>query len=150
MSKLTEQQVLTLARQYHELRKQKNDIDARMKELAVDIRAYAVENAPKDDNGNQYIDKNGFVLGQQVTKRVKLDEERALAYLKDRGYLEAISHVEVVDQDVLSSLVASGDVSFDDISAMTDVSVTEKIRVTYTEPEEEMPTIQTSRLKRRL
>ena len=71
--------------EYNELRKQESLLKKRKDELAKLIKEHASEHGTKDSTGSSYCESDKFVFGSQVRKSVKLNHDKAKAFLLGIG-----------------------------------------------------------------
>lgn len=117
--------------EYFFLRSQKKVIDDKMKGLASTIKEYAKENGVKNDTGSYYCQNDEYIFGSQAKKSVSFDVDKAVEFLKSRGFNHAVKQITTyeIDEDVVESLVGSGDISLSDLESITNTKVTYSVDV---------------------
>lgn len=129
----------SIVSEYDALRSKRGIIDKRMEELSALIKAYAAKNGAKSDSGSMLCENEEFVFGSQMRKTIKLDETKAIPYLKKRGFKSAILTVEVVDEEAVDRLIAQGKITPEQIEPLT----TTKPQVSvYVQKKEEMTEVE--------
>lgn len=134
--------------EYDKLRAEKKVIEEQLKKLGADIQKYAEEHGVKDEKGSYYSENGTFVYGKTARKTVKLNQEKALHYLKLHNFGDCIETEEVVNEDALAAKVSDGKISQKDLESFTDVKVTYSVSVTKKETEEDMPEIQETKAEK--
>ena len=118
-----------LVRQYVEYREQKKVIEDRMKSIADTLKAHAVSHGVKDSNGSSYVEtENGYRFGNQAKTSVSFNAD-AIPYLKGKGLKDCIEVVEKVNEKAVEERVTSGELTVEDLSAITTSKVTYAIDV---------------------
>lgn len=126
--------------QYYQLREQKKLIEARMKEIGNKIKKYVTQHGVRDSNGNYYMEEDNFIFGQQARKTVKLNEEKAKEFLKQKGLYDlVVEKVEKINEEKLGELVQNEEITMEELEDITDVKVTYAIDVKIKEAEEDKP-----------
>lgn len=128
-----------LITEYDSLRGQKKTIEDRMKYLSDLIKAHAEKTGVKDDKGSFYAENDSYVYGKQCKKSVSFDKDKAIAYFKDKGYDECVDTVEVINEDAVECHVNNGDISLEDLEAITVTKVTYAIDI---KKKEDMPVVE--------
>ena len=139
--------------EYNELRKQESLLKKRKDELAKLIKEHASEHGTKDSTGSSYCESDKFVFGSQVRKSVKLNHDKAKAFLLGVGlYEQVVETKEVINEDKVEQLLINGDISDEDLESMVDIKTTYSVRVTERQVEEDMPDVivENSSKKRKL
>ena len=129
----------SLLEEYYSLREQKKTIEDRMKTLADLIKANAEKTGVKDDKGSYYAEDEQYVYGKQCKKSVSFDKDKAIEYFKNHGYSECIDTVEVINEEAVESLINTGDISYEDLEAITTTKVTYAIDI---KKKEDMPVVE--------
>ena len=119
----------SLLEEYYSLREQKKTIEDRMKYLADQIKANAEKVGVKDDKGSFYAEDEQYVYGKQCKKSVSFDKDKAIEYFKIHGYDECIDTVEVINEEAVESRINTGDISFEDLEAITNTKVSYAIDI---------------------
>lgn len=112
-----------LLQEYSTLRDEKKKIDDRMKKLADLIKDNAEKTGVKDDKGSYYAEDENFVYGKQCKKSVSFNQERALQFFKNRGLVDCIDTVEVINEGAVEEHINTGDISYEDLEDITDTKV---------------------------
>lgn len=128
-----------LLEEYYSLRDQKKTIEDRMKVLADQIKANAEKVGVKDDKGSFYAEDEQYVYGKQCKKSVSFDKDKAIEYFKTHGYDECIDTVEVINEEAVEGRINTGDISFEDLEAITNTKVTYAIDI---KKKEDMPEVE--------
>jgi hypothetical protein len=122
--------------QYDSLRSQKSEIEKKIKILSTEIKDYVEEFGEADTKGSKYLDTSKYVVGRVAKQSINFDEEKALEFVKGRGFTDCIKTVEILDDDKLEQHYDSGEISVDDLELITvknvsySVSVKEKEEIT--------------------
>ena len=128
--------------EYNELRKQESLLKKRKDELAKLIKEHASEHGTKDSTGSSYCESDKFVFGSQVRKSVKLNHDKAKAFLLGIGlYEQVVETKEVINEDKVEQLLINGDISDEDLESMVDIKTTYSVSVTERQVEEDMPDV---------
>lgn len=139
--------------EYNELRKQESLLKKRKDELAKLIKEHASEHGTKDSTGSSYCESDKFVFGSQVRKSVKLNHDKAKAFLLGVGlYEQVVETKEVINEDKVEQLLINGDISDEDLESIVDIKTTYSVSVTERQVEEDMPDVivENSSKKRKL
>lgn len=139
--------------EYNELRKQESLLKKRKDELAKLIKEHANEHGTKDSTGSSYCESDKFVFGSQVRKSVKLNHDKAKAFLLGVGlYEQVVETKEVINEDKVEQLLINGDISDEDLESIVDIKTTYSVSVTERQVEEDMPDVivENSSKKRKL
>lgn len=139
--------------EYNELRKQESLLKKRKDELAKLIKEHASEHGTKDSTGSSYCESDKFVFGSQVRKSVKLNHDKAKAFLLGVGlYEQVVETKEVINEDKVEQLLINGDISDEDLESIVDIKTTYSVSVTERQLEEDMPDVivENSSKKRKL
>lgn len=110
--------------EYARLRDEAKTIKDRMGVLASEIKEYASSNGVKDDKGSFYCDNGSYQFGNQAKKSVSFENDKALKFLKDKGFNDAIDTVEVINEGVVEKYINEGSITFDDLESITTTKVT--------------------------
>ena len=117
--------------EYNELRKQESLLKKRKDELAKLIKEHASEHGTKDSTGSSYCESDKFVFGSQVRKSVKLNHDKAKAFLLGIGlYEQVVETKEVINEDKVEQLLINGDISDEDLESIVDIKTTYSVSVT--------------------
>lgn len=139
--------------EYNLLRAKQKTIKARMDELAKDIKGYLTKNVSPDSKGNYYEEDDNFIFGNMAKKSIKLNEERAKAFLQERNLLEQVSDVKIViNEDKLEQLLANETITMTEFESLVDTKVSYSIDIKEKKKEEpvEVEVASSSKPKRRL
>lgn len=139
--------------EYNELRKQESLLKKRKDELAKLIKEHASEHGTKDSTGSSYCESDKFVFGSQVRKSVKLNHDKAKAFLLGVGlYEQVVETKEVINEDKVEQLLINGDISDEDLESIVDIKTTYSVSVTERQVEDDMPDVivENSSKKRKL
>ena len=139
--------------EYNELRKQESLLKKRKDELAKLIKEHASEHGTKDSTGSSYCESDKFVFGSQVRKSVKLNHDKAKAFLLGVGlYEQVVETKEVINEDKVEQLLINGDISDEDLESIVDIKTTYSVSVTERQVEEDIPDVivENSSKKRKL
>lgn len=140
------EQFNALAQEYSEISAQIKLLDERKKKLSALLKSGAVENGVRDDKGSSYLEVSDFIVGNVAKKSVKLNQDKAVALLKEKGLEDCIDvvTVETVNSDKLNSAVSTGKISLNEVESVTDISTSYSVSV---KAKEEMPEVQQTTLK---
>lgn len=143
---LSDAEILKLVREYDETRSQKALLEKRMKEIGDAIKKYVSTVGAKDSKGSYYSDDDTFVFGSMARTTVKLNPERALAFLKEKGFTDAIETQEFVNEEKLNALVGEKKIKMKDFESLVDRSVSYSTFVKKKEDMDELPEVIQSKL----
>lgn len=131
--------------EYSEISEQMKFLDKRKKELAESLKELALKTGTKDEKGSYYVDEGDKVFGRVRKCSISLNEEKALKFFKSKGLLKEVTK-SVIDLDKVDLLVGCGEVSAEEIEAISDVKESFQFYMgeKKTEEPEEMPEIQVS------
>ena len=124
-----EKTISSMVSEYQELKKQEKLISERKKLIADTIKAYATERGTKDSNGSYYSENDRFVFGSQCRKSVSFDENKAVLFFQSKGYEDCISLKPMVDESAVEVRVSKGDITPEDLEAITNVKTTYAVDV---------------------
>ena len=136
---LPQQSINDKVQEYYRLREEAKTIKSRMDILAKEIKDYAGVNGVKDDKGSFYCDNGTFMFGQQAKKSVTFVVDKALAFFKSNGLVDAIKTTEVIDEDAVERYINEGRITFDDLESITQTKVTYAIDL---KKKEDMPVVE--------
>ena len=127
-------------KEYDSIREQEKIHKERKAYLATLIKEYAQENGVKNDKGSFYVERDDYMLGKQCKKTIKLDEEKAVKFLKENPLTShCVVSKEVVDEEALSICVEEGVITQteleDIVNCKVDYSVSLKPLADMTEVE---------------
>lgn len=147
--------VSAYAAEYDRLREDKKRIEKRMEQLSTALKDYAEKHGQRDSNGSFYFERDNYVIGKQARKSVSFDTEKASKFFRRKGFPEAIKTVESIDEDVVSELLDTGDITLEDLEKITTTTVRYSMDLKPLKPEEEVTdevqecTVSRPKLKRR-
>lgn len=124
-----EKTISSMVSEYQELKKQEKLISERKKLIADTIKAYATEKGTKDSNGSYYSENDRFVFGSQCRKSMSFDENKAVLFFQSKGYEDCISLKPMVDESAVEVRVSKGDITPEDLEAITMVKTTYAVDV---------------------
>lgn len=120
----------SVVEEYIAILQQEKTLSARKKELAEQIKKHAVEHGQKDSKGSSYLVSNGYVFGNNVRKSISLDNEKAMNYLKEKGFEEvATTLVRTINEQALEQLVSSGQIPTKDFESLCVIKETNAVLV---------------------
>lgn len=137
--------ISSYVQEYNELRSKAKTIKARMDALAKTIKEHLTSTTKPDSKGNYYLEDESFVFGNQAKKSVKLNEAKATEFFKAKGLLEKVVDVKtVINEDKVSKLLETGDLTQQELEALVDIKVTYSIDIKekVKEQEEEIVEVQ--------
>ena len=133
-----------IAQEYTEISKQIKMLEETKKTLAEQIKEGSELNGAKDNKGSFYYTAGEYMLGKVASKKVTLDQEKTIDFLKQKDlYKQCVKPqvVEVIDEKELSKCVEQGIISQKEFESICNIQVTYRVSVT---PIEEMPDVDTS------
>ena len=140
-----------MGREYADISAQIKVLEAKKKALADKIKEGAEQFGVKDDKGSYYLENDTLIMGKVAKKSFKIDQEKAVAILKDLGVEDVVDVIttRVVNEDRLQIAVQEGRLSLDTVEEFTDVSVSYSVSVKEKEamPEVEMTSVKAARRK---
>jgi delta 1-pyrroline-5-carboxylate dehydrogenase len=139
--------------EFFNLKQQMKQLESRSNELKARLDKYMSKNLHPDKKGHflfTVLNENGerIHLQKQARKKVSLNEERAKAYLLEKGFndfmiqkeviakdvtqdqilAELPDHfkdvVEAVDEDYLTQLIGNEEISMEDFESICDINIT--------------------------
>lgn len=139
-------EVLAMAQEYSDISAQIKTLEARKKALSDKIKQGAETYGIKDDKGSYYLEDEHFICGKVAKKSLKINQEKAVAVLEERGLSDVVDVVTVktVNEDKLSNAVSAGRISLNDVEDFTDSSTSYSVSVKV---KEEAPEVQQSNLQ---
>lgn len=139
VTKFPQQSIEEKIKEYDSLRGQAKTIKSRMDTLAKEIKDYATAHGEKDDKGSFYCERGAYLFGNQAKKSVSFKTEEAITFLKTRGFHDAVTIKEVIDEDAVERHISSGEISFEDLESITTTKVTYAIDL---KKKEDMPVVE--------
>lgn len=125
--------------EYDRLREEKKIIEERISSLSSEIKSYAESFGSADSSGSYYCDSEKFIYGSTAKRTAKLNAEKAMTFLKMKGYKDAIKTVEVIDEDVVEQLYNEGKITNKEMDSILEIKETRSISV---KKKEEAPEVQ--------
>lgn len=116
-------------RQFVDIDSQVKDLERRKTELKERLSEVVEVHGKQDDQGHQFYDLGESIEGYHLIKRecrrsVTLDSEKAMALLRERDLVdEVVSWQPVIDEDALYAQVYQGNITPEEIEALTNESV---------------------------
>lgn len=138
--------------EYSQISEQMKFLEARKKELASTIKTYAEEKGTKNDKGSYYAETDNFIFGNEARKSIKLNQEKALEYLKEHDLVEKYTETQIiVNEELLASAVECEEIPMEDFEQLCDVKVTSAVSVKQKEnsapSSEAVPTVTETKIK---
>ena len=120
-----------LVSQYNAIREQEKIVASKKKEIATQIKDFAIANGTQDAKGNSYYTSDDWVVGDVVSTSVKFNQEKARAFFENRQDLldEVTETVTFISEDKVVKLVADGILTLEDVESMSDVKQTHRVDV---------------------
>lgn len=139
-------EVLAMAEEYNSISTQIKTLEAQKKALSEKIKRGAEMYGTKDDKGSYYLEDEHFICGKVAKKSFKINQEKAVAVLEEKGLNDVVDVVTVktVNEDRLSSAVSVGRISLNDVEDFTDSNTSYSVSVKV---KEEVPEVQQSNLQ---
>lgn len=144
--KYSAKEIAQMAEQYSEISKQIKLLEDSKKNLSDRLKEASELIGVKDDKGSYYYDTGDFITGKVAKKSVKLNQDNAIALLKEKGLYKKcvdVQKVEVINEKALAYAVENGDISQKEFEGICDVKVTYSVSV---QKKEEMPEVDTSHI----
>ena len=116
--------------EYLLLRDQESSIKKRKEFLANLIKEDAEKNGSMDDKGSYYHSNDLAQWGKQAKHSIKLNEERAMQYIKDNELTHCITVVEIINEDALEQEISCGGIPLEDFELLTDKKTSYSVVVT--------------------
>lgn len=138
-----------LVTEYVQCREQKKQLEERLKDMGTIIKQYALEHGTKDSKGSYYMKNDTYTFGMCNRKTVKVNVEKAIEFAEERGFDSMVVVEKKIDEDVLNALVASQDISEQDLEIITEIKNTQSIYVGENEEEDSdnMPEVQQTKVQ---
>lgn len=115
--------------EYVQLREEKKRIENRLKVISDALKDVAERKGQKDDKGSYYFERDNYIVGKQARKSVSFDIEKATKFFRRKGFPECIATVEQIDMEAVEELLDSGEITVEDLEAITTTNVTYSIDV---------------------
>ena len=141
--------------EYDQLRERQKAVKKRLDDLAKYIKKYVTDNGVKDQNGSYYSEDADFIYGSQARKSVKLNDEKAREFFKNKKlYDQVIDIKEVLNEDKIEQLVIDEKITIEDIESISETKTTYAIDIKLKETkegntEEEMPMVEVKKLPKK-
>lgn len=136
-----------MAVEYDEISKHIKMLEEKKKKLADSIKECASEIGTKSPNGNYYLNTESFVVGKESATSTKLNQDRALEFVKkNKALKDCVQKIEVVNEATLEEHYKNGDISDEDMKNLCDYKVTFRVSV---KKNEEMPEVQQTAASRK-
>ena len=133
--------------EYMELSQQIKTLEARKKQIAVELKNYSAQNGTEDDKGSFYCENEDFVFGQ-VARTKLVQSENAIDILRELGREDCIKVEETIDREKLNAYHDEGIISDEDVKSLFEVVQESPSVMVKMKKKEEMPEIQTARVKK--
>lgn len=101
------------------LKKEHEKLNREIKSILVSDDAFLVDGTSSKKN-NHIVVTDNCVAEYYETENVSIDECRLIEFLKANGYEKAIKTVEVLDSDVLESMLYNGEIPTEHQKKMND------------------------------
>lgn len=124
---------------YDQIRSQMKALSEEKDKLSKEIKEFAFKEGVKDSSGSYYCDNDEFVFGSVAKTVRKINQEKAIAFFKEMGYLRCIKKVEVVNEAMVERYLDEGKLTVEDLEDITDSTTTYSVSVTR---KEEMPEVE--------
>lgn len=132
--------IVELVQQYDLIKEQEKAIASRKKELADQIKKYAVEHGQTDSKGSSYRQEGGYTFGNVARKVIKLNSDKALDYLSQHKpdlVGQVLETVQIVSEAKLEALFTEGEITAEELEEMVDTKVTYSVSVAKDKTEED-------------
>lgn len=141
--------IIELVQQYDAIKEQEKVLASRKKELSEQIKKYAIEHGQQDSKGSSYRQEGGYTFGNVARKTIKLNSDKALAYLTEHKpdiVGQVLETVQIVSEKKLEELFSEGLITSDELEQMVDTKVTYSVSVVKdkTEDTEEVVEVKTA------
>lgn len=140
-TKLRKEGIADVLQEYVVLRDNKKTIETRMKQLADEIKEYCTQYGTQDSNGSFYSENDSYAFGKQAKKKVTLDEENLIAYLKEKGITAPIKQKQYIDTEVLDKVLDNPDSGLSESEIEPFIKITTSYAVDI-KVKEEMPEVE--------
>lgn len=117
-----------VVREYNALREQESIIKKRKEQLATTIKDYAKVNGSQSNTGSCYCENDEFTFGAMAKTSVSFND-RAVEFLKTRGFNSAIKVIEEPDEKAVEKLVSDSLISMEELEAITTKKTTYSVDV---------------------
>ena len=128
--------------EYVTLREREKVIKSRKDYLAGLIKDYAGNEGTKDSSGSYYCETDDLIFGATAVKKVSLDQEKAIKFLKryDNDTVnKCVKTKEYVDEKAVEDCISSGILS---VKEVQDLSVTKVTYSTLVKKKEVIPDVE--------
>lgn len=117
-----------VVREYNALREQESIIKKRKDLLATTIKDYAKAHGSKSSTGSCYCENEDFTFGAMAKTSVSFND-KAVEFLKSRGFDKAIKVIEEPDEQEVEKLVSNALITTEELSAITSTKITYSVDV---------------------
>lgn len=131
--------ILDVVEEYEALRVQESAIKKRKESLAKQIKEYAKDNGNTDAKGSSYSQQGGYTFGQVAKTSIKLNQDKALAFLTEHKpdiLSEVIETVQYVSENKLEAMFKDGKLSIEELEELMDKKVSYQVSVNKDKEEE--------------
>ena len=137
-----------LAEEYDNISKQMKELEAKKKELADKLKNCAESMGVVDDKGSSYIDGDSYVIGRVARRTVKINQEKGVKILREKGLKKCIDRkvVYTVNEAEVERAVAREDLTEEEVREFTSVSTSYSVSV---KAKEDMPEVEVSAVARK-
>lgn len=136
-------ELLKLGEMYNNLSKEIKILEEQKKHLASQIKESLKIIGVKDDSGSFYVEDDKFIIGSVAKKSMKIDNTKALEFIKQKNLFNLIETAEIVDEEGLLTAFDNGLITLDEIESFINTKINYSILV---KEKEELPEVETSEL----
>jgi len=122
---------IALTRELRMINLQKSELEKRDKAIKEKLNKYVDKNSTADGKGNRYFETTDdfdqpLILKREARKSFKLNLEKMKSTFAPTIYAQVVREetVEVIDEDLIGQMIASEELTMDQLEKVTDVKVT--------------------------
>lgn len=122
---------ISLIRELSVIKQQKSELEKREKQIKEKLDKYVDSNVTADANGHRFYKTtddfgNPLVLKREARKSVSLDLDKLKKVFPKHILDEIIKEetVEIIQEDIIEQMIASEEISLDDLEQATNIKVT--------------------------
>ena len=137
-----------MAEEYNDLSVKIKELEARKKKLSDILKNCAEAIGVVDDKGSSYIDCDTYVVGRVAKKSVKIDQEKGVNLLREKGLKKCIDRkvVYTVNEAEVEQAVAREYLTEEEVRWFTSVSTSYSVSV---KKKEDIPEVEVGAVARK-
>lgn len=115
---------------YNDLKAKIKLYESELKIISDEIKSYSNDYGTKDSNGSMFCKTDNYKFGISLRKKITLNKDKALDFLKEKQLTSAVKMVEEVDEEVLEQLVVSGEIEQEEFNNLLDIKEIPALSIT--------------------